>query len=173
MEKSNIPEYVHTLIVFMIVLTFTTPLATLAEQNPVLEAKSDAARDARKDTNEVIWFCINAGGLPVAMMGGYTAGYYLLNPLLENSICSGVGGATCGLISCSSYFAILGLLTPQITIPPNKLIGKSPEYVETYVKIYKRKVGMRRVIPTGVGCLVGYGIAVALGTWLEGQGIIE
>lgn len=64
----------HTLVVLMIVLTFSTSFVTLAQQNPVLtevsktaaaqkanavvEAKAAAERDASKDTNEPLWFCI-------------------------------------------------------------------------------------------------------------------
>ena len=58
----------HTLVVLMVVLTFSTSFATLAQQNPVLtevsktaaqnpntvalEAKAAAEQDASKDTNE-------------------------------------------------------------------------------------------------------------------------
>ena len=162
----------------MVVLTFSTSFVTLAQQNPVLtevsktaaaqkvnavaEAKAAAERDVSKDTNEPLWFCIG-GTLPFALAYIFMGGDMILNPSEytggwvidfeeHEALACGVGllalGASCIGIASWGIFAE----TPP---PPDRLIGKSPEYVESYLNAYKRKVRTLRGTSTGTGSVAG------------------
>lgn len=195
----------HTLVVLMVVLTFSTSFATLSQQNPVLtevsktaaqnantvalEAKAAAERDASKDTNEPLWFCIG-GTLPFAFLYAFMGGHMILNASEytggwvidfeehQARVC-GVGflalGASCIGIVGRGIFAetpppanssfLRRRIMPGIAPPPDRLIGKSPEYVESYLNAYKRKVrtlrGISTVAGSGAVCLSIFGLAVA------------
>ena len=169
----------HTLVVLMAVLTFSTSFVTLAQQNPVLtevsetaaaqnanavvlEAKAAAEQDASKDTNELLWFCIG-GTLPWALAYGFMGGYMIQNPSEftgglvidfeeHEALACGVGllalSASCIGIASWGIFA----KTPP---PPERLIGKSPEYVASYLNAYKRKVRTLRGTSTVGGSVAG------------------
>ena len=179
----------HTLVVLMVVLTFSTSFATLAQQNPVLtevsktaaqnantvalEAKAAAERDASKDTNEPLWFCIGGPtllfGFLYGVMGGhmilnaseYTGGWVIDFEEYQARVC-GVGSLALG----ASCIGIVGRgIFAETPPPPDRLIGKSPEYVESYLNAYKRKVrtlrGISTVAGSGAACLPIFGLAVA------------
>ena len=195
----------HTLVVLMVVLTFSTSFATLAQQNPVLtevsktaaqnanavaEAKAAAERDASKDTNEPAWFCIGGPTLLFGFLYGFMGGHMILNASeytgglvidfeeYQARVC-GVGslalGASCIGIVGRGIFAetppptnssfLRRRIMPGIAPPPDRLIGKSPEYVESYLNAYKRKVrtlrGVSTVTGSGAVCLSIFGLAVA------------
>ena len=168
----------HTLVILMVVLTFSTSFVTLAQQNPVLtevsktaaaqnanavaEAKAAAERDASKDTNKLLWFCIG-GTLPWALVYGFMGGHMIQNPSEytggwvinfeeHEALACGIGllalSASCIGIASRGIFA----KTPP---PPERLIGKSPEYVESYLNAYKRKVRTLRGTSTVGGSVAG------------------
>lgn len=61
----------HTLAAVMVVLTFSTPIVPLAQQDsPTMKATADAIADAEKDINQTSWFMagcfLNIIGLVVA-----------------------------------------------------------------------------------------------------------
>ncbi len=168
----------HALVVLIVVLTFSTSFATLAQQNPVLtevsktaaaqnasavvlEAKAAAERDASKDTNELLWGCIG-GTLPFAFSNAFMGGLMMLSSegrtayhLDENEtrvfgfVVLALGASCIGIVG----WGIFAERPP----PPHRLIGKSPEYVESYLNAYKRKMRLLRgtsaVAGSGVACL--------------------
>lgn len=161
----------HTLVVLMIVLTFSTSFATFAQQNPVLtevsktaaaqnantvaEAKAAAERDASKDTNEPLWFCLGAGGFPFIFSSCFLGGDMILNPseYTHNRELIYVGLALSAFYIGGVSWGIFAEKTP----PPHRLMGKSPEYVASYLNAYKRKMrtlrGTSAVTGGGVACL--------------------
>lgn len=170
----------HTLVVLMIVLTFSTSFATLAQQNPVLtevsktaaaqkasavvlEAKAAAERDASKDTNEPLWFCI---GTPLLFVfsSAVVGGHMILDPSEYDDDEARVYVCASLALSASYITWVSWGIFAEKTPPPHRLIGKSPEYVESYLNAYKRKVRMLRGISTGVGggvaCLSFFGFAL-------------
>lgn len=128
---------------FIVVLMFSIPFVTLAQRTDVQAA---AEADATKDANKPLWFgtgCLLSG---VA---------YLLKPYGYFLLIGGLGGY---------------LYEPGP--PASRLIGKSPEYIETYTAIYNRKRGEVQANYMGAGCLSGcIVIAVAGGGIGFGLGV--
>lgn len=161
------------LVFFISVLTFSTPFVTIAQQNSVmLEAGSNAAQNANivataakiaaeqdvsSDTNKIFWF------------GAGFAAFAIGCPI------GGCVGCGVGSIVDPSYFydtpgqrmgSIIGLTTgvliPIIRIynhlphpPPERLIGKSPEYIEFYTDAYKSKTRSLRTKLAAAGAVTG------------------
>lgn len=46
----------------------------------------------------------------------------------------------------------------RVTVPTERLIGKSPEYVDAYAKTYKSRVRISRGLAFPVECAVRYGL---------------
>ena len=155
----------HVLVFCMAVLVFSLPFATYAQQNSVpvaaetaaaqdanairLDAKVAAERHASLDTNKLLWFSAGAGtlaaGCLVAAVGMHVGDLIApppeprldFMPLLD----IGGGAVIAGCVGCG-----VGLILPIRAIykyqpppPPERLIGKSPEYVEFYTNAYMAK----------------------------------
>ena len=142
----------------MAVLTFNIPFMTFAQQNTAnLLAIADAKRDAEADVNKWLWGGIGFIGVPGCAALGFIGGL-----LVGSQHSSGSYGlsfspeeAWGGLIGSG-----IGCLLPFIPIyfyksgpPPERLIGKSPEYVDTYTDAYKSKVRQLRIVSAGAGVL--------------------
>ena len=125
----------------MAVLTFSMPLATLAQQDYSIqiEARTDAEADAEARTNKVIWFGLGC-------LGGWFAG---------------VGG----------LLSVAGAYFYEPSPPSAAFLGKSPEYVAIYTDAYKEKAKSLQVNSAAGGCVVGaltfivfYAAAIAAAT---------
>lgn len=171
----------HALVVLMIVLTFSTSFATLAQQNPVLtevsktaaaqkanaaaEAKAAAERDASKDTNEPLWLCIGAGGFPLIFSSCFL-GSVILNPS-EYHYTDDIWVYACVVLPLSAFYigGVSWGIFAERPPPPERLIGKSPEYVASYLHAYKRKMrtlrGLSTVAGGGAVCLSLFGFGLA------------
>lgn len=131
----------HVLVFFTVVLTFSTPFISLAQQRLVRTEDivvAAAEADANKDVSKPLWF--GAG--------------FLLSGLLFLPIPLGYISPPAGTIG--TYFYRPGP-------PPSRLIGKSPEYIAAYTSAYKLKRGSIQVRWTSAGCLSGCIVAVAVG----------
>jgi F0F1-type ATP synthase assembly protein I len=153
----------HTLVFFMAVLTFSVPFGTLAQQNPVqteaiagvaqeanvvhLAAKAAAEKDANNDVNKsssghvagyAVAGCIVGAlvGCAVGSLFPDNSAYSSMTWTIPDGMVAGtlIGGVI-GLI-VSSALASSFPSNPQ----PKRLLGKSPEYVESYANAYKVKV---------------------------------
>ena len=167
-----------------ILLIFSMPFVTLAQQNPVqteakiadvqdidalrLEAKTAAEQDANNDSNTKLWFLVGVGICCIGSTAGGVAGFCvgsIINPKWDSSELYG-GAASLPVPNTTQIVGTLvgvavGVLGPPINIynnppspPPERLIGKSPEYVKFYTDAYKVKVRSLRTksVVTGVGC---------------------
>ena len=115
----------------MTVLTFSTPLVTIAQQNSVqAEAITAAKQDANKDVNKPCWF-----GVGCILTGLF----FLQDPF--------------GYIVPPS--GIIGTYFYRPAPPPSRLIGKSPEYVAAYTSAYQLKRGSIQAQWASAGCLGG------------------
>ena len=121
----------HVLVIFTVVLMFSPSFATFAESSFVRDKVIETAKaDADKDVNKFVWVgagCLASGIVP--LLGRY-----------------GYAGLPLGLLGCHLY---------QPGPPPSRLVGKSPEYVATYVAAYKSGRGRSQVQLAGMGCLTG------------------
>lgn len=174
----------HTLIVFTTVLTFSAPFVTLAQQNPAqtvatqdanvlkLEVKAAAEQDARNDLNKPLWFIAGMTAVGCAMIGGVVGclvgnaidsggGGLGFAPLLDFSDSAGIGGLI-GL-TAGALVPLMVTYYYQSNPPPERLLGKSPEYVESYTNAYKAKTRQLRTSWAIAGTATGCGVITILG----------
>ena len=114
-----------------------------------LQAKADAESDARRDVNLLAYFGAGASASFAAAMCGI-AGLCLYDMTTElrddRLLCIGssIGGATVMGLLIGYY---IGSPNP----PPERLIGKSPEYVTFYADAYREKMRSYRMRSVAVG----------------------
>lgn len=118
----------HMFVFLMVVLTFSMPFVTLAQQNiepaeattdaeraaMVAKATADAERDSQADTDTTFWFIVGCFG---SVLGFLYANYNVP------------------------------------TVPADRLIGKSPDYVTTYSSVYVRESKAIRQNRVVTGCV--------------------
>ena len=157
--KINSTIHVSVFLMAML-LIFNVPCITFAQQNDdrVL-AIFDAKRDAEADVNKLLWGAVGCVAVPACTILGFIGGAVVGG---QNSS-GGYGlslspeAARGGLIGSG-----VGCLLPFIPIsayksgpPPERLIGKSPEYVKLYTDTYKSKVRQLRIVSAGAGGALG------------------
>ena len=148
----------HRMAALIIVLTFGMPFTTLAQKNSVrveaktataqdanavsLEAKVAAEQDASNNVNRLLWFGTGVGTCCIGGTIGYLTGGIVVSLFtpVNASTPHDIGRTAVG------WSTIVGGLIPLIGIynyqggpPPERLLGKSPKYVEFYTYAYKTK----------------------------------
>ena len=113
----RITSMFHTFAAVMVVLTFSTPILPLAQQDsPTIEAAADAIADAERDINQTSWF------------------------------------------AAGCFLNIIGLAAAQMhgpSVPADRLIGKSPEYIAVYAIKYKERLSKLQRDYALMGCVLG------------------
>ena len=158
----------HTLVFLIAVLIFSAPLVARAQQSSAqteaeaaaaqdinvvhLQAKTDAESDANSDINKLA--CLSAGA-SAAIIGGscgisYMDESYIEPGLLE--IAAFAGGFAMG---AGIFSALIGTYSYPPSPPPEKLIGKSPEYVMVYAEAYRKKTLSLRMKSAVTGAAIG------------------
>ncbi|MGB9743073.1 MAG: hypothetical protein ACPL0F_07985 [bacterium] len=56
---------------------------------------------------------------------------------------------------CLGLIGILIAYLTSPTVPTDRLIGKSPEYIQGYIEAYQKKGKLQNALWSGLGCLVG------------------
>lgn len=174
----------HTLIVFTTVLIFSAPFVTPAQQNPTqtavtkdanalrLEVKAAAEQDASDDLNKPLWFISGTTAVGCALIGGFigclvgestapSGGGLGFAPLIDFSD----SAVTVGLIGCAAGALVpfIGIYNYQGNPPSERLLGKSPEYVESYTNAYKVKARLLRTSMAVAGAATaGGGLGLCL-----------
>lgn len=139
------------------VLILTQPLVILAQQDPVeAQAKVTAESDAEADVNKVLWgfvgcsFCV--AGVWTSNIAAIAISGILSEPTLEENVVAGCCGAG----------VFLSPLIPMnfisINPSPQRLLGKSPEYVNFYTRAYRAKTRRLRMESAAVGTGIGCGV---------------
>ena len=165
----------QTVALFLAVSIFSTPLAIYAQQNTVmLDAKADAEKDAERDVNKLAWFTAGlvggtligfAGAIGGCIIGGEIdpppsgGGLLYTDTISDGEIIGILVGAIVG-----TAIPLVGIYNYKPNLPPDRFIGKSPEYIDHYTDVYRKKA---RSIRTGAaasgiilpGCLIGLGLA--------------
>ena len=130
-------------IALLIIMLFSFSMLSLADN-----ARLDAIREAEQDVNETVWALT---GFSVPLLIG---GYYI------------AGGTTGGTMTYSVFVpgVVVGVSTHYYPISPrsDRFLGKSPDYVSTYVAAYESEVKSlrRRSLLWGLGA--GVGLLIAL-----------
>ena len=147
---SRIPAFLMaTLLLFSMI-----PVG-FAQQNPIqAQAKADAHRDVNRDMKESLWFMSGLVGSSAGFAAG-GVGACLSGLLIEDTnnciysisedpmvSCSLAGAIFCGALVVPAAVFIY----PHNPSPPlERLLGKSPEYIEAYLHAYRSKtVSLRK-----------------------------
>ena len=144
----------HCFTIFISILIGIAPITTFAQQQTnteALAAKADAELHAENDIHKITWMgvglCVPVLSVATGCVAGYTLGSTEGGGGLpggygfgEPSIIGMVGGA--GLVFCgSSYWVYSHKSAP----PAERLVGKSPEYIEHYTTAYQNKMRSQRI----------------------------
>ena len=152
------------------------PFTTFAQQNPVkaeaevaaaqnvyalsLEAKTAAELDASSDLDRALWWI--GGGAGVTLLGsvggiaGLAVGGVIDPPQGCELITTGIiVGALTGY-GIGIFSSLYGIYNYRGAVPSERLIGKSPEYIEIYTEAYRRKIGLMRATRAGAGAAIIY-----------------
>ena len=174
-------------IILMVVFTCSQSFAMLPHESSSWqsEAKMAAERDADRDINRFLWFTVGLGTTAVCCLGAYigsaiaheftslpTDYHYAPEdepPWVPEKECLGfpivtsirrlgtIGGASaCGGLS------FLVIYVAQSNPPSERFIGKSPEYVESYMAAYTSKARSNRIKSAAAGTATGCGVLLWL-----------
>lgn len=142
------------------------------------QAKTDAEADAEANFDKSTWFMIGALG-PMACIAGYAVGSliapelspdygiyagYSLSPIDPND--AQFGGAVIGLAAGCLTSHLVMRFSPRHP-SPERLLGKSPEYIQAYTDTYQsqmrslqsRSAAGGLAFGTVAGCLILYGVS--------------
>ena len=158
-------------------LLFSTLPVSLAQQHAVqAQAEADAHRDINHDMKKSLWFTLglvgsSAGtfiGCVSGILGGILIGdfdsiFFLPDDVPPVESC-GIGG-----------ILLLGVLAVPIGVhmyphspspPPERLLGKTPEYVAAYTQAYRSKaISLRKRWVTAGSITSNLGILTLLLNW--------
>ena len=132
----------------MAVLIFSIPVMTTSAETT--DAKSDARKDV-KNSAELGWFAIGCIGSAAPFI-----------PMLVLSNDEHLWGFCCLLYGVGALFPTLHAISHAPVPPPERLLGKSPDYINAYTQAYRSQVKLRRVTLSAVGCLTGTGIGMVV-----------
>ena len=155
---------IAVLAVFVLSYAYVAPLK--AEKNEISDARIAAETDA--GVFKWKWF---------------TAGYVIANTsvivtVLAGSLNNNYLDVTLGTINPACCYTIYGayVLAPTAvaiidspTPPTDRLLGKSPEWVNAYTKAYKSVTRRHRTGATLIGCIAGGVVLAATVTLLGGN----
>ena len=154
-----------SVLLMAILLLFSTLPVSLAQQEAV---QADAKADAKADMSgmsETMWSLLGGLGSTAGCLLGCVGGCLLgamLDPYGGSDIVFIASPSEAG---CAVGFAILlgGLAMPlgvhmyphNAMPPPERLLGKSPEYIEAYTQIYKSEIASLRKTLVTKGSIAG------------------
>ncbi len=144
-------------------------------QAVVLRAKAAAERDVNSDFN-VRRFQWSIGGPAFVTLSSIWGAFLgcavgnALNPPRQSDPFVDELNFGCTFFSTGMIYGCLGGWGTGFTastygiyklgsaVPSERLIGKSPEYIEVYTKTYKRKIGLQRAVSAAVGSAMLHGM---------------
>ena len=118
-----------------------------------LQAKADAESDAKRDVDVLAYFGTGMSAIFAASMCGLMTGFIV-------DLTLGYGQEDLFYLTASiSAVGTLSLLVPYYirpsNPPPERLIGKSPEYVKSYADAYRAKMRSYQIKSVTVGSIFG------------------
>ena len=151
--KSSLTSRQPFLVLLVIMLILSMPYAASARQ---IFAELQAKQDAKNDVKEFAWFTASCMG--VASFWGAIS---LLNEIssVDNTTDTPLRVLAVIVPFLTPGYAIFDSPTPPI----ERLVGKSPEYMNAYVDAYVKEAKRRRVESSTAGCAVGWlGLSIFL-----------
>ena len=132
------------------------------DEPSMLELKAQAESDASKDVNKIAWGMIGAS----SVVGGVVVGGVIGGVSSDDDSFIAIIGFMLGLGAgtITGCVAPIGLgHTYSIKVPPERITGKSDDYVQLYTDTYKRKTrSIRRKYTLIGGASV---IVLVVGAW--------
>ena len=128
------------------------PVSLAQQQTAKAEAEADASADMSKDK----WFMLgvmgSTAGCPLGCVGGALLGKTIFSNESGNSQmnCALAGSVLLGV--CAVPIGVQ-IYPHNATPPPERLLGKSPEYIEAYTHAYKSRAGLLRKIFVTAGSI--------------------
>ena len=170
-------------IILMVVFTSSQSFAMLPHESSSWqrEVKMAAERDADHDINHFLWITAGLGTTAVCCLGAYI-GYIITDSVTYSPYdynyeggmtpqtsdrCLGVPVANVTPIRFIGYFgggsacvglSFLGIYVKPSSPPPERFIGKSPEYIEYYTAVYTSKARSNRIKAAAAGTVAGFGV---------------
>ena len=178
----------HISVLIVVAMIFSVPFVSVAQQNSsrggaevaaaedaqaiVLEAKAAAERDVNNDFNVSLfqWSIGGAAVVTLSGIGGALLGCVVGEALDPPPQSSEGAGHICAVVSTGMIYGCLGgwgtgfmgslygIYKLGGAVPSERLIGKSPEYIEVYTRTYKRKIGFERAATAAVGSVMLHGL---------------
>ena len=126
----------------------------LEEQNPIrLQAKADAESDAKRDVDVLAYFGRGMSATFAAGMCGLMTGFIA-------DLTLGYGQddlfyLTASMSAAGAFSLLIRYYIRPPNPPPERLIGKSPEYVKFYADAYRLKMRSYQIKSVAAGSIFG------------------
>ena len=154
--------------IFMVVVLFFNISLSCFPQ--LIDVQQQAKADAETDTNKDMWFCLGGSTCALGILAGYQIGSLIDPNWTSGLLGSGPNETQSNGMCIGPAVGYLSLLIAISVIPTHpsaeRLLGKSPEYIQAYTKAYKDETQWIRtksmfvgIIPgTFFGCIIVYSI---------------
>ena len=140
-------------VAFIFLLLFIANTVTAHPISERQQAVKDAERDAQLVSVDNFFIGASTGfGLSI-----FTSFLFLSNYVFESTSSRQLPVITCAL-GASTLASVYLMHTP---VPAMKILGKSPEYVHYYTKIYQNNLRRIRAGSAALGCLTGCAVSLA------------
>ena len=152
-------------------LLFSTMPVSFAQENAMrTQAEADALRDIDHDMKKGWWFMFGLVGSSAGFVTGCVGGCLLGTSidcfggcLLGTSIddpvtnCSIPGSILLGVLAMP---AVVFIYPHNVNPPPERFLGKTPEYIEAYTQVYRSKtISLRKRLVTAGSLTSNLGVA--------------
>ena len=153
-------------------LLFSTMPISFAQQNIAQsQAETDAHKDVNRDMKESLWFLSGLVGSSAGAISGCASGGlagYLIGGFLPDDVPAvescGIGGIL--LFGILAVPISVHLYPHSPRLPPERLLGKTPEYVAAYTQAYRSKaISLRKRWVTAGSITSNLGILTLLLNW--------
>ena len=140
---------ISVLLMAILLIFSTMPVSLAQQQTAQVQAKAEASADM-SDMLKAKWFLLGAAGSTAGCLLGCVGGYMLGGPSYESSNSQAnfmlAGSVLFGV--CAVPIAVFRY-PHKVTPPPERLLGKSPEYIQAYTHAYKsRTASLRKIFVT-------------------------
>ena len=126
----------------------------LAEQNPIhFQAKADAESDAKRDVDVLAYFGRGVSATFAAGMCGLMTGF-IADLTLEYGQ-DDLFYMTASMSAAGAFSLLIGYYIRPPNPPPERLIGKSAEYVKFYAEAYRAKMRSYQIKSVAAGSIFG------------------
>ena len=142
-----------SVLLMTILLIFSTIPVSLAQQDSVqAQAEADASVDM-SDRSKIKWFLLGGVGSAAGCLLGCVGGFLLGGHSSESSNSPYFGLAGSVLLGVCAVPIAVFRYPHNVTPPPERLLGKSPEYIDAYTQAYKSRTTFLRKIFVTAGSI--------------------